>query len=52
MRVPLNIDVEWSEGVKEFHDLSIDDLWALLGLPEKAVPFFNAHQDTFLHTFQ
>jgi len=43
----LNIDVEWSEGVEEFRDLSMDDLWALLGLPEKAVPFFNTHQDPF-----
>jgi hypothetical protein len=43
----LDIDVEWSEGVEEFHDLSMDDLWALLGLAEKAVPFFNATQDPF-----
>lgn len=44
----LNIDVEWSEGVEDFCDLSMDDLWALLGLLEKAVPFFNARQDPFL----
>jgi len=43
----LDIDVEWSEGVEDLRDLSTDDLWALLGLPEKAVPFFNARQDPF-----
>lgn len=41
--LPPNID--WSEGVEEFNSMSEDELWFMLGLPDKAVPFFNTHYD-------
>ncbi|KAG1737029.1 P-loop containing nucleoside triphosphate hydrolase protein [Suillus lakei] len=40
-------DFEWSEGVEEFKDMSEDDLWTLLGIPEQRLPFFNALQDPY-----
>lgn len=40
-------DFQWSEGVEEFNSMSEDDLWTILGLPEKRIPFFNASQDPY-----
>jgi SNF2 family DNA or RNA helicase len=39
-------EIDWSEGVEEYQDTSSDELWAMLGRPEKSVPFFNLKQDT------
>jgi hypothetical protein len=39
------VDLEWSEGVDEFKELSIDNLYELLGFPNGDVPFFNSLQD-------
>ena len=38
-------NIEWSEGVEEFNKMSEDELWSMLGLPDKVVPFFNTHYD-------
>ncbi|KAG1836505.1 P-loop containing nucleoside triphosphate hydrolase protein [Suillus subalutaceus] len=40
-------DFGWSEGVEEFKSMSEDNLWTVLGLPEKRIPFFNALQDPY-----
>jgi SNF2 family DNA or RNA helicase len=40
-------DFQWSEGVEEFNSMSEDDLWAILGLPERQIPFFNILQDPY-----
>jgi SNF2 family DNA or RNA helicase len=42
-----NCDYQWSEGVEEYSSLSEDDLWTILGLPEKQIPFFNLLQDPY-----
>ncbi|KAG2097976.1 uncharacterized protein F5147DRAFT_777839 [Suillus discolor] len=42
-----NCDFQWSEGVEEYNHLSEDDLWTILGLPEKQIPFFNLLQDSY-----
>ncbi|KAG1891850.1 P-loop containing nucleoside triphosphate hydrolase protein [Suillus fuscotomentosus] len=42
-------DYKWSEGVEEYSSLSEDDLWTILGLPEKQIPFFNLLQDPYGH---
>ncbi|KAJ7939466.1 hypothetical protein B0H13DRAFT_1498722, partial [Mycena leptocephala] len=40
----------WEEGTEEYSHLSVDQLWILLGLPDKAIPFFNTKLDpTGLH---
>ncbi|KAJ7934060.1 P-loop containing nucleoside triphosphate hydrolase protein [Mycena leptocephala] len=40
----------WEEGTEEYSHLSVDQLWVLLGLPDKAIPFFNTKLDpTGLH---
>jgi hypothetical protein len=42
-------DLQWSEGVEEFKDLTEDQLWTALGVPN-AIPFFNDRLDpTGLH---
>lgn len=40
-------DFQWSEGVEEYNGMSEDDLWTILGLPEKQIPFFNLLQDSY-----
>ncbi|KAG2336606.1 hypothetical protein BDR05DRAFT_896483 [Suillus weaverae] len=40
-------DFQWSEGVEQYNNMSEDDLWALLGLPEKQIPFFNLLHDPY-----
>ncbi|KAG1829710.1 P-loop containing nucleoside triphosphate hydrolase protein [Suillus subalutaceus] len=40
-------DYQWSEGVEEYNGMSHEDLWAILGLPEKQIPFFNHLQDPY-----
>ncbi|KAG1793303.1 P-loop containing nucleoside triphosphate hydrolase protein [Suillus plorans] len=40
-------DFQWSEGVEEYNSMSEDDLWTILGLPEKQIPFFNLLQDSY-----
>ncbi|KAG2738555.1 hypothetical protein P692DRAFT_201730973 [Suillus brevipes Sb2] len=40
-------DFEWSEGVEEFQNMSEEDLWTILGIPEQRLPFFNALQDPY-----
>ncbi|KAG2747793.1 hypothetical protein P692DRAFT_201716179 [Suillus brevipes Sb2] len=40
-------DFQWSEGVEEFNGMSEDQLWTILGLPEKRIPFFNLVQDPY-----
>ncbi|KAG1772227.1 P-loop containing nucleoside triphosphate hydrolase protein [Suillus placidus] len=37
----------WSEGVEEFNGMAEDELWAILGLPERRIPFFNILQDPY-----
>ncbi|KAJ7439269.1 hypothetical protein B0H11DRAFT_1752130 [Mycena galericulata] len=40
----------WEEGTEEYSHLSVDQLWILLGFPDKAIPFFNTKLDpTALH---
>ncbi|KAJ7488758.1 hypothetical protein B0H11DRAFT_1720317 [Mycena galericulata] len=40
----------WEEGTEEYSHLSVDQLWVLIGLPDKAIPFFNTKLDpTGLH---
>ena len=39
------VNIEWSEGVEEFKDLTIDHLYSLLGVPDKNIPLFNLLQD-------
>ena len=38
-------DEEWEEGIEEFQHHSTDDLWAMLGRPDKDLPWFNTHHD-------
>jgi hypothetical protein len=38
-------DIEWSEGVEELKDKTVDELWDMLGCPNKQLPFFNQLQD-------
>jgi hypothetical protein len=38
-------NINWSEGVEEFQALSFQELWEMLGIPGKAIPFFNRSQD-------
>jgi hypothetical protein len=38
-------NIKWSEGVEEFNKMSEDELWSMLALPDKVVPFFNTHYD-------
>ncbi|KAG2336736.1 P-loop containing nucleoside triphosphate hydrolase protein [Suillus weaverae] len=40
-------DFQWSEGVEEFNGMAEDELWAILGLPERRIPFFNILQDPY-----
>ncbi|KAG2062895.1 hypothetical protein BDR04DRAFT_1039611, partial [Suillus decipiens] len=40
-------DFQWSEGVEELNHMSEDELWTILGLPEKRIPFFNTLQDPY-----
>ncbi|KAG1851648.1 P-loop containing nucleoside triphosphate hydrolase protein [Suillus subluteus] len=42
-----NCDFQWSEGVEQYSSMSEDDLWTILGLPEKQIPFFNLLQDPY-----
>ncbi|KIK74159.1 hypothetical protein PAXRUDRAFT_176509, partial [Paxillus rubicundulus Ve08.2h10] len=35
----------WTEGVEELHELTVDQLWEMLGLPEKKLPFFQEWTD-------
>ncbi|KAG1741204.1 P-loop containing nucleoside triphosphate hydrolase protein [Suillus occidentalis] len=42
-----NCDFQWSEGVEQYSNMSEDDLWTILGLPEKQIPFFNLLQDPY-----
>ncbi|KAG1894055.1 P-loop containing nucleoside triphosphate hydrolase protein [Suillus fuscotomentosus] len=44
---PTDCDFQWSEGVEEYNNLSEDDIWSILGLPEKRIPFFNLLQDPY-----
>jgi hypothetical protein len=44
--------MEWEEGVEEFKDKSMDDLWSLLGLLHtKALPDFNEYIDIDMHNY-
>jgi hypothetical protein len=36
-----NCDFQWSEGIEKFNGMAEDDLWAILGLLDKRIPFFN-----------
>ncbi|KAG1763002.1 P-loop containing nucleoside triphosphate hydrolase protein [Suillus placidus] len=40
-------DFQWSEGVEQYNDMSEDDLWTILGLPERQIPFFNLLHDPY-----
>ena len=43
-------EVEWEEGVETLKHLSFDELWAILGCPDKKLPHFNIIYDkTGLH---
>ncbi|KAG1860096.1 hypothetical protein F4604DRAFT_1684473 [Suillus subluteus] len=42
-----NCDFQWSEGVEQYSSMSEDDLWTILGLPEKQILFFNLLQDPY-----
>ncbi|KAG2063485.1 hypothetical protein BDR04DRAFT_1037816 [Suillus decipiens] len=44
---PTNCDFQWTEGVEEYNGMSEDDIWTILGLPEKKIPFFNLSQDPY-----
>jgi hypothetical protein len=37
--------VDWQEGIEDIRDLSTDDLWNKLGLPDKVLPYFNTTTD-------
>jgi hypothetical protein len=37
--------VVWKEGVEEWQEKSEDELWSMLGLPEKRLPLFNEKID-------
>lgn len=41
-----SINVEWTEGVEEFQHTSDEELWNMLGFPQKAIPFFNDTEDS------
>jgi hypothetical protein len=41
------IDIDWTEGVEEFKELSSDDIFTLLGFSDKTIPFFNRLQDPY-----
>ena len=38
-------DKDWTEGIEEFKNISTDVLWAMLGRPDKDLPWFNTHHD-------
>jgi hypothetical protein len=41
----LPLPFEWSDGVEDFSTMPEDKLWAILGLPNKIIPFFNERRD-------
>ena len=42
----MNISMaDWKEGIKEFIQLSNEQLWQMLGLPNKQLPFFQQWTD-------
>jgi hypothetical protein len=40
-------EMNWTEGVEELQNISMDDLWARLGFKDHKLPFFNPRQDPF-----
>lgn len=34
-------EVDWTEGVEEYKSCTADELWDILGIPERSIPFFN-----------
>jgi hypothetical protein len=41
------IPMDWREGVEDLKGFTTDELWQKLGLPDKAIPFFNTTSDPF-----
>jgi SNF2 family DNA or RNA helicase len=39
------LNLDWSEGVDEFMGKTMDELWEILGVIDKAIPLFNRLQD-------
>jgi SNF2 family DNA or RNA helicase len=36
-----SLDIGWSEGVEDLRDLTEEQLWTILGIPDRKIPLFN-----------